>query len=161
MAYTVWANNSGGSSSATVNITINDEAPGPFEYNPEDSTWTNNTEVHLAPQFINQTIGNGSTWSVADNYGGSGSGSPGYFMELIVGDTLYFSATDPSTGSELWAYNTSNHSTWLVADILSGSTTSWPGAYMHLLVGDTIYFSANDGSTGHELWAHDLSLIHI
>ena len=78
-------------------------------------------------------------------------------MELLVGDTLYFSATDGSTGSELWAYNTSNHSTWRVADIFSGSTTSWPGAYMHLLVGDTIYFSANDGSTGHELWAHDTS----
>ena len=29
--YTIWANNSGGSSAATVTITINDEAPGPFE----------------------------------------------------------------------------------------------------------------------------------
>ena len=78
-------------------------------------------------------------------------------MDILVGDTLYFSATDGSTGSELWAHNTSNHSTWRVADIFSGSTTSWPGAYMHILVGDTIYFSADDGSTGHELWAHDTS----
>ena len=45
---------SGGSSVAYVNVTINDVAPGPFEYNPENNTWTNNTEVHLAPQFINQ-----------------------------------------------------------------------------------------------------------
>ena len=64
--YTIWANNSGGSSSATINITIVDELPGPFQYNPENNTWTNNTEVHLAPQFINGTTGNGSTWNVAD-----------------------------------------------------------------------------------------------
>ena len=32
--YTVWANNSGGSSSATVNITVNDEAPD-ISYNPD------------------------------------------------------------------------------------------------------------------------------
>ncbi|MGB2194637.1 MAG: putative Ig domain-containing protein, partial [Candidatus Poseidoniaceae archaeon] len=31
VTYTIWANNSGGSTSATINITINDEAPGPFE----------------------------------------------------------------------------------------------------------------------------------
>ena len=155
--YTIWANNTGGSSMTTVTITINDEAPGPFEYIPENNTWTNNTEVHLAPQFINQTTGNGSIWQVADIYSGSANSSPGYFMDILVGDTLYFSATEGNAGSELWAYNTSNHSTWRVADIFSGSTSSWPGAYMHILVGDTIYFSANDGSTGHELWAHDTS----
>ena len=155
--YTIWANNTGGSSTTTVTITINDEAPGPFEYIPENNTWTNNTEVHLAPQFINQTTGNGSIWQVADINSGAANSSPGFYMDILVGDTLYFSATDGSTGSELWAYNTSNHSTWRVADIFSGSTTSWPGAYMHILVGDTIYFSADDGSTGHELWAHDTS----
>ena len=155
--YTIWANNTGGSSTTTVTITINDDAPGPFEYIPENNTWTNNTEVHLAPQFINQTTGNGSIWQVADIYSGGANSSPGYYMDILVGDTLYFSATEGNAGSELWAYNTSNNSTWRVADIFSGSTSSWPGAYMHLLVGDTIYFSANDGSTGHELWAHDTS----
>ena len=42
--YTIWANNSGGSCSATLNITVNDRVPGPFEYAPENNTWTNNTE---------------------------------------------------------------------------------------------------------------------
>ena len=155
--YTIWANGTQGSVSASITLTINDAAPGPFAYNPENNTWSNNTEVHLAPQFINQTTGNGSTWNVADIYSGTASSSLGFYMDILVGDTLYFSATDGSAGSELWAYNTSNHSTWRVADIFSGSNTSWPGAYMHLLVGDTIYFSADDGSTGHELWAHDTS----
>ncbi|MEC7484237.1 MAG: Ig domain-containing protein, partial [Candidatus Thermoplasmatota archaeon] len=33
-SYTVWANNTAGSSSTTINITIGPMAPGPFEYNP-------------------------------------------------------------------------------------------------------------------------------
>ncbi|MGB2346808.1 MAG: putative Ig domain-containing protein, partial [Candidatus Poseidoniaceae archaeon] len=155
--YTIWANGTHGSVSASITLTIYDNAPGPFEYNPENNTWTNNSEVHLAPVFVNQTTGNGSTWQVANINSGVSNSNPGYWMEILVGDTLYFSADDGSTGHELWAHDFSNHSTWQAADIDSGSGNSWPGAYMHLLVGDTIYFSAADGSTGEELWAHDTS----
>ena len=157
--YTIWANNSGGSTSATITITINDEAPGPFEYEPENNTWTNNTDVHLAPVFVNRTTGNGSTWQVADiNSGTSGSHSaPGQRMSIIVGDTIYFDAFEAATGTELWAYDTSNQSLWRVIDIRSGSVGSNPGEYSNILVGDTLYFSANDGSTGQELWAHNTS----
>ena len=37
---------------------------------------------------------NSSTWQVADiNSGGSNSDSePGYYMEILVGDTIYFDA---------------------------------------------------------------------
>ena len=69
-------------------------------------------------------------------------------MEILVGDTLYFSADDGSSGNELWAHDTSNASTWRVADINSGTGSSYPGYYMEILVGDTLYFSANDGSSG-------------
>ncbi|MGY8699008.1 MAG: putative Ig domain-containing protein, partial [Candidatus Poseidoniales archaeon] len=106
--FTIWANNSVGSKSTTVNITVNEQAPGPFEYNPENNTLTNNSEVHLAPQFITQTTGNGSTWRVADINSGSGHSYPGYYMAIIVGDTLYFSANVGSSGTELWAHDTSN-----------------------------------------------------
>ena len=41
-------------------------------------------------------------------------------METLVGDTLYFSADDGSSGYELWAHDTSNASTWRVAEIYSG-----------------------------------------
>ncbi len=78
-------------------------------------------------------------------------------MEILVGDTLYFSADDASSGKELWAHDTSNASTWQVADIYSGTGGSDPGQYMEILVGDTLYFSADDGSSGDELWAHDTS----
>ncbi|MGB2194672.1 MAG: hypothetical protein ACPH54_08700, partial [Candidatus Poseidoniaceae archaeon] len=77
---------------------------------------------------------------------------------ILVGDTLYFDATDGSSGIELWAHDTSNASTWRVADINSGAGNSNPGYYMHpILVGDTFYFDAEDGSSGRELWAHDTS----
>ena len=87
---------------------------------------------------------------------GAGSSYPGQYMAILVGDTLYFSADDGSSGIELWAHDTSNASTWRVADITAG-LAAVPRNYMEILVGDTLYFSANDGSSGHELWAHDTS----
>ena len=46
------------------------------------------------------------------------------WSEYSVGDTLYFSANDGSSGNELWAHDTSNASTWRVADIYSGGSSS-------------------------------------
>ena len=72
-------------------------------------------------------------------------------MHQVVGDTIYFSADDGSTGHELWAHDTSNGSTWRVADINSGSDGSAPGWHYgdrvihQILAGDTIYFPADDG----------------
>ena len=97
-------------------------------------------------------------WRVADINSGTGSSTPGQYMKILVGDTLYFDANDGSSGHELWAHDTSNASTWRVADIRSGASSSYPGSIMDaILVGDTLYFSANDGSSGYELWAHDTS----
>ena len=110
---------------------------------------------------------NHSTWEVAEinNWiimGGMGLGSnPGEEMAISVGDTIYFSAIEGSTGTELWAHDTSNHSTWQVADInnitTSGSVTGSSGVGEHLLalIGSTIYFSAYHPNTGQELWAHN------
>ena len=147
--YTIWANNSGGSTSATVTISINDEAPGPFEYIPENNTWTNNSYVNIGPSFINITTGNGSTWMVSDIYNGSMNGyqydsDPGQLMSIVVGDTIYFDANDGITGQELWAYNTSNGTIWQVADIHTCNLcSSGPGRFLQpILIGDAFYFSA-------------------
>ncbi|MEC7042944.1 MAG: putative Ig domain-containing protein, partial [Candidatus Thermoplasmatota archaeon] len=51
--YTIQARNSGGASTATINISVSDVAPGPFEYIPEKNTVTNNSLVHIAPSFVN------------------------------------------------------------------------------------------------------------
>ncbi|MBJ23228.1 MAG: hypothetical protein CMB64_01020, partial [Euryarchaeota archaeon] len=103
------------------------------------------------------TNGNGTTWQLTDINPGNGNSLIGQYMEILVGDTLYFSAWDGSTGIELWAYDTSNASTWQVADIRSGTDGSVPGRDMSILVGDTLYFDADDGISGYELWAHDTS----
>ena len=100
--------------------------------------------------------GNGTTWNVVDINSGTGGSYPGQYMEILVGDTLYFSANDGSSGRELWAHDTSNASTWQVANIHS-TGSSYPGDKMAILVGDTLYFDADDGSSGYELWAHDTS----
>jgi hypothetical protein len=42
-SYTIWANNSGGSISATINLTVIDEVPTDFVYSPHNLTLTNNT----------------------------------------------------------------------------------------------------------------------
>ena len=100
---------------------------------------------------------NSTTWQLTDISSGTSSLNwPGFYMDILVGDTLYFSSADGNTGVELWAHDTSNHSTWQVADIFNGSDSSNPGGYMHHVVGDTIYFNA-DNSAGQELWAYDTS----
>ena len=76
-------------------------------------------------------------------------------MILSVGDTIYFDANDGSTGTELWAHDTSNYSTWQVADINTGSASSGVGEWLLAHVGNTIYLSAYKPSTGQELWAHN------
>ncbi|MBL6891579.1 MAG: hypothetical protein ISR22_05975, partial [Candidatus Poseidoniaceae archaeon] len=43
------------------------------------------------------TNGNGTTWQVADISSGTGNSHPGQYMEILVGDTLYFSADDGSS----------------------------------------------------------------
>ena len=64
-------------------------------------------------------------------------------MELLVGDTLYFSADDGSTGRELWAHNTSNSSDpWQVADINSGGGHGDPGKHLSMVIDDVLYFSS-------------------
>ena len=94
--------------------------------------------VNIGPSFINETSGNGSTWTLT-NFRSLSPGWMGNNMYFLVGDTFYFDAYGASTGLELWAHNLSNGTTWQVADISSAYSSS-PGRSMAVLVGDTIYF---------------------
>jgi ELWxxDGT repeat protein len=73
---------------------------------------------------------------------GSISGSPG----------LYFSATDGSSGTELYKYD--GVSVTRVKDINSGSASGLSSPLM-VAIGDTLFFSATNGSSGRELWKTD------
>ena len=58
----------------------------------------------------------------------SPSGSnPGDDMELMYGNTLYFSAFTLQYATELWACNTITGSSWLVHDIHMGSSANRVG----------------------------------
>ena len=96
---------------APSTIAINDEPPGPFEYIPENNTWTNNSYVNIGPSFTNITTGNNSNWL------GSQVRYPaviniGLYVEFVVGDVIYFD--ESYGGGHLYAYNTSNNTAWRV-----------------------------------------------
>ena len=155
--YTIWANNTGGSSTTTVTITINDAAPGPFEYNPENNTLTNNTYVNLEPDFINITTGNGSSWSMpagtfhpfADS-----SGTP--CLSHIYNGTLYASATNGTgTTTYLYGYGLSNATAWVVNSTVTGPGCMYVGLGMaggaygktpDMVYGTSLYFVASESS---------------
>ena len=53
-SYTIWANNSGGSVSATINLTVIDEVPTDFVYSPHNLTLTNNTASPNLPLIFGE-----------------------------------------------------------------------------------------------------------
>ena len=141
-SYTVWANNTAGSSSTTINITVGPLAPGDFEYIPEDNVLFNDSYAHLAPSFVNITMGNGTTWQV-----GSSDTGPGSNFAFNINGTVYFNA---GSNDKLWAYNPTTNTTWKV-----NNTVTWVGEHMAYAVEDTIYFSGHIGSTGREFYAYN------
>ena len=62
VTYTIWANNSGGSSTTTVNITINDQAPA-ISYSPDYYVFTINDTISPS---ISPTVTGGAitTWTI-------------------------------------------------------------------------------------------------
>ena len=154
--YTIWANNSGGSTSATVNITINDQAPGPFEYNPENNTLTNNTYVHLEPDFINITTGNGSSWSTPAGIFHPFADSDGRpCLSHIHNGTLYAAATNGTgTTTYLYGFGLSNSTAWLVNSTVEslGCVHYVPWYFssyektLAMSYGTSLYFEAKEGT---------------
>ena len=67
----------------------------------------------------------------------------------VVGNTLYFTATDSTSGNELWKINNVTGAAELVSNISSGSGNSDPSNLTN--VNGTLYFTANDGTNGIEL----------
>jgi ELWxxDGT repeat protein len=75
------------------------------------------------------------------------------FSLTAVGSTLYFSASSPQTGSELWKTDGTANGTVLVAEVASGSVGSYPSSVTE--VAGTLFFVADDGVHGDELWKVD------
>lgn len=68
----------------------------------------------------------------------------------VLGPYLYFTATEPTGGTEVWRTNGTQVERW--ADINPGTASSYASGYTK--AGDHLYFSADAGS-GRELWRTD------
>ena len=108
----------------------------------------------------------GGAVSVADINPGPASSSPVFIARATRNhspvesgsDTLFFAASAPSTGRELWKTDGTREGTVQVADIVPGPASSlgprWlPG--LSALVDGILYFTAEEPATGTELWKTD------
>jgi ELWxxDGT repeat protein len=93
------------------------------------------------------------TWIVKDVQPGSGDGLHEFFSTLtVVGDLLFFQASDGTHGPELWATDGTAVGTRLVKDIQSGPDGSQPNYLVDL--NGTLLFTASDAA-GSTLWKSD------
>ncbi|MGH7268453.1 MAG: ELWxxDGT repeat protein [Candidatus Rokuibacteriota bacterium] len=74
---------------------------------------------------------------------------------LAAGTALFFHATDPAHGCELWRTDGTAAGTRLVKDINPGPADSHPGFARFTVVDGTLFFDADDGVHGSELWRSD------
>jgi ELWxxDGT repeat protein len=81
----------------------------------------------------------------------SDSSNPSNLIE--VDGTLFFFATDGSTGTELWKSDGGTLGTQIVADINTGPNGSGPAPTAE--VKDTLFFAASDPTNGLEPWKSD------
>lgn len=105
------------------------------------------TDGQVGVELFRYDMSSGNVTLVHDFMPGAGHGAPQYFESYA--DKIFFSATDPVNGTELYSYEG-----WgtpkLVADIYTGTTGSDP---KHLQVFDGhLYFSAETAATGVELY---------
>jgi ELWxxDGT repeat protein len=70
-----------------------------------------------------------------------------------VNGTLYFTATNGTSGIELWKSDGTADGTSLVKDIRAGAAGSNPQQLT--AVGDIVYFTADDGPSERKLWRSD------
>lgn len=88
---------------------------------------------------------------VADINTGNGDAEIQYLTEY--NGKLYFAASTPATGRELWVTDGTQAGTKLVKDINPGPDS---GEVRYLTVyNGKLYFGANDGVHNHELWVSD------
>jgi ELWxxDGT repeat protein len=91
--------------------------------------------------------------NIAYNYIDAYNGGSHPYSIVRVGNIVYFLATTPDTGTELWRSNGSPTGTVLVKDLVPGPGSS--GIYNLTNVNGTLYFTNSDATAGNELWKSD------
>lgn len=94
------------------------------------------------------------TWLVKDLNPGAGYSWLGYSSDLInVNGILFFAASDPATGIELWRSDGTASGTTVVKDIFPGIESSYPGELVN--INNVLYFTATTPSCGIAIWKSD------
>ena len=89
--------------------------------------------------------------TLIDIASGAGASSPQNFTN--VNNTVFFNATDPVNGVELWKSDGTAAGTALVKNINPAAGSSFPQLLTN--VNGTLFFLATDGTNGIELWKSD------
>ena len=134
--YTVYANNSGGSATASLTLTVNEPTPN-IDYSPDNYTMTNGTSYTITPTLLGQT-GNISSILGAGTVSASGA--------CTYGNLLIFRTND----WRMWAFNTSLSASTSNPYVLA-TNVSFTSCTHHVVHNGTMYFQAST----------NLSLIHI
>jgi len=90
----------------------------------------------------------------AGSYAGFGSARQGI---TAIEDRLLFSASDGSSGLELWRSDGTEPGTALVQDVAPGPRSSRPTAFAQ--AARRVFFVADDGESGVELWSGRASIV--
>lgn len=91
------------------------------------------------------------TFSSIDITSGSGNSSPTYLTSYQ--GKVYFWATTPANGTELYVSDGTPAGTQLLKDIVPGPGSSYPNSFIEC--NNLLFFSANDSVHGTELWVTD------
>ena len=135
--FTIWANNSGGSSSATVNITVNDEAPD-ISYNPDWFVLTNNTA--MSPTATPTNSGGAVPSTIIDSIGNVGEYSSMAIDSYGFKHISYFDNTNDDL-----KYATDKTGSWVTTSV---DTTGSVGGYTSIAIdsNDNVHISYLDFS---------------
>lgn len=142
-------------------VLVKDIYPGGSDSNP-----INLTDVNGVLLFSANSPGHGfelwrsdgtaeNTVLVKDIYPGGMSSVQAYYSELwtVVNQTVFFDATDGTSGIELWRSDGTAEGTVLVKDINPGYYGSVPRLMINL--GGRLFFTADNPAYGEELWQSD------
>ena len=125
-SYTVWANNSGGSTSASLNITVNDVAPSGLSFSPENMTLTKG--VAMAANMPSVSGGTRTSWA---------------FSPALPTGLTYSPSNGGITGTPSVLQTTAvTYTVW--ANNSGGSTSATVNITINDVPPNTIVYSAHD-----------------